>query len=171
MSKKGGADLDIDAAQNRESERRKLTVSVQYRLGIGTLSLSELSNQVTGELVSVGRRVTDAPGWGEVPFNISHLAWIWFYIHQAMFRSIISLPGSLILERKMFWWEAREFWSLKWDPVHWEWVHGCLVNISVNWVISTLPCCSDYPWVLFITDSCYPTVFRSSLLIESHVSS
>lgn len=92
--------LDIDAAQNRESERWKLAVSVQYSLGIGALSLSDLSNQVTGELVNMGRRVTNAPGWGEVPFNISRLAWIWFYIHQAMFRLIVSLPGFLILGGK-----------------------------------------------------------------------
>lgn len=67
--------MNIDAAQNGVREMT-LTMSVQYSLGTGTLDLSDLSYQVTGELVSVGRRVTIVPGCSEVPFNISLLAWI-----------------------------------------------------------------------------------------------
>lgn len=123
--------------------------------GDWTLNLSTMKNQVMGQPV----------GLGETSSGNSHLPLIWFHVHQAVFRWIISLPVSLILGRRMCWWEACEFWSLEWDPLLCEWRRWCLVNILVyvSWEISNVPC-SHHPWVLCITDSCLPIYFPFFLI-------
>lgn len=109
----------------------------------------------------------------ETASDISRLAWVWFCVHQAVFGLIISIPGSLVLGRRVFWWETWEFWSLKWDPLHREWICWCLVHIWVDCklgnvnhsLLEWLPTCCASRRVAILS------ICRSSLLIESHVSS
>ena len=56
------------------------------------LNLSDVSSQVVGELVCLG----------EIFSSNSCLPWVWFHVHQTMFRGMISLAVSLIPGRRMF---------------------------------------------------------------------
>lgn len=103
-------DLGRDTPQNGESERRRLTVSVQYNWWTGTLNLSDMSNQVT----------ENWSAWARIAISSHHKNSLHYYLP-----ALDQIPGSsgldelfYFLASLMFWWETLGFWSSPMGTVH-----------------------------------------------------